>query len=153
MAPPSPPSCLPVLVIFPSAAFSLHHTIPGPGQEQDDTDRRPPPRGGGEARGRLLRKGSEAVSPPPFLASSRSPRLPLRGAAHGWRREPQRCVCVCQGGAVPGPRCPRSCVLFQGRGGGLLPVMAHRGKVGRGHCPEGAATLSKGHPEPKGGAE
>lgn len=68
---------------------------PLPGQGENDIDRRPPPRGGGGARGRLLRKGSEAFLPHPlpFLILQPAPP-PRRRSAHGWRSEPQRCVCV-----------------------------------------------------------
>lgn len=43
-------------------------TIPLSGPGENDIDRRPPPRGGGGAKGRLVRKGSEAAFPhPPSL--------------------------------------------------------------------------------------
>lgn len=92
---PLPAILLPCLSHLCPPPPSPSITIPPPGPGESDGGRRPPPRGGGGASGRRLARGSEWVSPPPPILVLQLPRPPpRRRAAHGWRRELQRCVCV-----------------------------------------------------------
>lgn len=150
MAPPSPPSCFPVLVIS-----ALRRLLP-------------PLRSLCQARGRATVAGAPrpgAAAEPGAGCSQedqkRSRRHPLlvlqhpqhspplrRRAAHGWRRELQRCVC--EGGGCAWSSMSGGCVLFQGHswGGGSLATVQGSSwgrelssvepRAGE-HCPWGAA--------------
>lgn len=147
---PLPAILLPCLSHLCPPPPSPSITIPLPGPGESDGSRRPPPRGGGGARGRLLARGSEAVSPPPPPGPAAPPTPPplRRRAAHGWRRELQRCVC--EGGGCAWSSMSGGCVLFQGHswGGGSLATVQGSSwgrelssvepRAGE-HCPWGAA--------------
>lgn len=119
LPPPSPPSCLPVLVISALRRLlpPLQFLCQAKGRTTLTGAPHPHP---GAAAGQGA--GCSVKDPPPTHPAARA--SPFFRAAHGWRLGPQRCVCVTAGGRLcdmPGGLC-----LLPGAIGGGCPLPRSR---------------------------